>query len=200
MRFYFFSLDEPAYVQPGFKARLAARTRAAGVAMSGTNQVVVNLGSRRAGVHYEPWKVAEICRHEMNHLFMYAVLGADREDNWHWFGEAMAHSIEDTVNTDSARLTLGSMRSYLQGYALADTSWRTLIGDRDNNDLEQYRDYRRLLVSIVFFLQEKCGDDVVARLMRAVEQGSDIEDAFVSVCGKGSRVLEKEWKTFYQMR
>lgn len=200
MRFIFFSLDAPAHAQPGYATRLAARTRAAGVALSPENVVVVNLGNWRTGTHSEPWEVEKVCRHEMNHLFMFRVRGADRGNTWHWFAEALAHFIEDTVNPPSVRLTAAQIKAYMQGYPARDAGWQGLIGDRDNDALEQYRDYRKMLMSVIFFLQDRYGADVVRRLMLSVGQGRDIEDAFLTVTGKGAADLEAEWRVYYAIR
>lgn len=200
MKFYFFPLAEPAHVQPMFQTRLANRTRAAGVALSGLDVVVVNLGNWRSGAHHEPWEVEKICRHEMNHLFMFRVRGLDRAGTWHWFGEAMAHTIEDTVMPAASQLTLSALKTYMRGLSANEAGWRALIGDRDNDQLEQYRDYRQLLMSVVFYLRDKYGADAVRRLMVSAGQGRDIDDAFVEVTGKGVRDLEPDWRAYYGIR
>lgn len=200
MKFYFFPLAEPAHVQPMFQTRLASFTRAAGVALSGLDVVVVNLGNWRTGEHNAPWKVEKICRHEMNHLFMFRVRGLDRAGTWHWFGEALAHTIEDTVMPASAQLTLSELKTYMGGLSANEAGWRALIGDRDNDQLENYRDYRRLLMSVVFYLRDKFGVDVVRRLVVSAGQGRDIEDAFIEVTGKGTRDLEVDWRAYYGIR
>lgn len=200
VKIYFFSLAEPAHVQPLFTARLANRTRAAGVALGGTEIVVMNLGNWRTGEHSEPWDVEKVCRHEMNHLFMFRVRGADRVGTWHWFGEALAHTIEDTVLPPSVQITLASLKSYLSGLSAREAGWQAMINDRDNDQLEQYRDYTRLLVSVVFYLRDKYGADVVRRLMLSAGQGHDIEDAFIEVTGKGVRDLEADWRAYYGIR
>jgi hypothetical protein len=199
MTFIFCPLANPAHTQPRFAVRLAQRTRIAGIAMPDINTVCVNLGNWRAGSHYEPWEVAKTCRHEMNHLFAYTVKGADREGTWHFFFEALAHTIEDTARPASARLDLPLMKEYMAGYKDKDASWASLIQDRDNDELEQYRDYDRLLISIIFYLRDKYGSDAVAHIMQAA-RGHDIEDALTAVTGKGVKALEVEWKQYYGIK
>ena len=200
MRFYFFSLAEPAHMQPMFKDRLASRTRVMGVALYPSEDVVVNLGNWRTGAHFEPWEVEKVCRHEMNHLFMFRVRGSDRTGTWHWLGEALAHTIEDTVMPASSQLTLSELKTYMRGMSARDAGWQALIGDRDNDQLEQYRDYRQVLMSVVFYLRDKYGADAVRRLVVAAGQGRDIDDAFVEVTGKNVRDLEVDWRAYYGIR
>lgn len=199
MTFYFFPLENPAHTQPRFQQRLRNRTRIAGVALSGLDVVCMNLGNWRTSSHHEPWEVEKTCRHEMNHIFAFGVRGTDRMRSWEWLAEALAHTIEDTVNPVSSRLTPEIIKTYMQGYRSRDTSWSSLIGDRNDDELEQYREYSKLLMSVIYFLQEKYGRDVISRIMVA-SRGRDIEDAFVQVTGKGSRDLEAEWKACYGIR
>jgi hypothetical protein len=197
MTFYFFPLANPAHTQPKFASRLSGRTRFAGIALRGLDVVLMNLGNWRTSAHYEPWDLEETGRHEMNHLFAFMVEGEDRAHNWHWFAEALAHFIEDSAKPANARLSLAEIRTYMEGYHSKDASFQALIGDRDNDDLEQYRDYPKLLMSTIYFLQDRYGQDVIRRIMLACGRGRDLEDAFQEVTGKSSKALEAEWKSYY---
>lgn len=199
MGFYFFPLEGPAHAQPGFQTRLRNRTRFAGIALTGDHVVCINLGNWRTAHHYAPWEVEETCRHEMNHLFAATVRGTDRFGTWEWLYEALAHTIEDTVRPPSSQMTLDAIKAFMRGYRSPDASWKTLIGDRNDDSLENFRTYDKLLVSIIFFLKDRYGNDVVCRLMLAA-RGRDVEDAFVQVCGKGTQALQNEWKEYYGIK
>ncbi|MBI3925318.1 MAG: hypothetical protein HY319_07255 [Armatimonadetes bacterium] len=199
LEFYFFPITDPAHTHKKFAARLGQSTRAAGVALSGTQTCVVNLGSQRHAELYAPWEVESTCRHEMNHLFAFQIRGADRMNSWGWLYEALAERVEDTVRPASTRLNLDSMKEFMKGYTAKDASWRALVGERNRDDLEQYRDYEKLLSSIVFFMEGKYGQGAVAKLMNA-SRTKDLEDAFVTAFGKGTVALEQEWKAFYGIR
>ncbi|MEW6280859.1 MAG: hypothetical protein AB1758_19750 [Candidatus Eremiobacterota bacterium] len=199
LEFYFFPMTEPAHTHPRFQARLAGRTRAAGVALGGTNTCVVNLGSQRHSQPYAPWEVAETTRHEMNHLFVYQVRSGDRLNSWGWLFEALAEFVENTVKPPSARLDLASVKTFLKGYQAVDANWQALLRERDADDQEQYRDYEKLLSSIIFFMQAKYGKDAIPRLMSNV-RGRDLEDALQATFGQGAAGLEKEWKAFYGIK
>lgn len=200
VKFYFFSMAEPAHKQPMFARRLANHTRFAGIAMGDINTCVINEGNPRTSNLYEPWTLDEVCRHEMNHIFAYRGIIADRLRTKGWFLEALAHTIEDTIRPPSTRLDQASLRAFMSNYKAADASFAALIQDRNNDNLEQYRDYDKILVSVVFYLQAKYGNDVIARVVRATSQGQDLEDAFTQVCGKGVKSLEVEWREHYGVR
>ena len=199
--FFFFPMAEPAHTQPLFAARLRNSSRAMGVALGGTEVCVVNSGDQRRGQPYPPWEMAETARHEMNHLFAFQLRGTDRLKSWGWLYEALAECIENTVKPPATRMNVPSLRQFLRGYRAVDANWTALINERNSsaNDTEAYRDYEKLLVSIIFYLQEKYGKDAVARLMVNV-RGRDLEDAFVATYGQGSAGLEEEWKAFYGIK
>jgi hypothetical protein len=196
LEFYFCPMDQAAHLQPKFKERLRGNDRFAGVALSGTNIMCVNLGSARFSQPYPPWKLAEVCRHEMDHMFAFEVRGPDRLNSWGWLYEALAHTIENTAKPASARLDLPAMKAYMAGYKAVDANWKNLIDERNNNELEQYRDYDKLLVSIIFFLQDKYGKDAIAHLI-ANCRGRDLEEAFKLTYGTGVQGLEETWKSYY---
>lgn len=199
--FFFFPMAEPAHTQPMFAARLRNSSRAMGVALGGTEVCVINTGDQRQGQPYAPWEVQETARHEMNHLFAFQLKGTDRLNSWGWLYEALAECIENTVKPPSTRMNVASLRQFLKGYRAVDANWTALINERNSsaNDTEAYRDYEKLLTSIILFLQEKYGKDTIARLMANV-RGKDLEEAFVATYGKGSAGLEEEWKAFYGIK
>ncbi len=199
MDFYFFPMENPAHTQPKFAQQLTQRTRFAGIALSHINTALMNLGNARFSRLYEPWIVEETCRHEMNHLFAFSVRGSDRLNAWGWMKEALAEYIENTVKPASSRIDLPAMQSFMQGYRAADANFAALLAERDADDQEQYRDYEKLLASIVFFMREKYGSDCIARLMKA-SQGKDMGDALVEVCGKDAKGVEADWKAFYGVK
>ncbi|MBM3463456.1 MAG: hypothetical protein FJX76_15255 [Armatimonadetes bacterium] len=196
MTFYFCSLENPAHTHPKFANRLRARTRFAGIALSGLNTTLVNLGDWRSQRHYQPWSVEETCRHEMNHLFAFQVLGTDREKIWGWLYEALAHYAEESIKPAASRLDLAAVKSYMKGYSAKDASFVVLVNERNSDEQEQYRDYDKLLTSIVFFIREKYGSDAVSRLMRGA-RGKDAADAMQDAFGKSSAGVEADWKAFY---
>lgn len=199
LQFYFCPMTEPGHTQPKFRSRLARHTRAAGVALGGTRMCVVNLGSQRHAEPYAPWEIEATCRHEMNHLFAFTIQGSDRHNSWGWLFEALAERIENTVLPPGASLDLAGMKTYMRGYSAQDASWAALVSERNNDQLEQYRDYEKLLASIIFFMEGKYGTNAVAKLMKA-SRGKDLEEGLVGAFGKGSKELEQEWKTFYGIR
>ena len=200
LQFYFCPMTEPAHTQPKFRSRLGyGFTRAAGVALGGTRMCVINLGSQRHGEPFAPWEVEATCRHEMNHLFAFSIKGSDRFNSWGWLYEALAERIENTVLPPGSSLDLPGMKTYMKGYSAQDASWSALVNERNRDDLEQYRDYEKLLASIIFFMEGKYGNNAVAKLMRSA-RGKDLEEGLESAFGKGSKELEKEWKAFYGIR
>lgn len=199
LEFYFCPMEEPAHMQPKFQARLRGASRFAGVALSGTNICLINLGNARFARPYAPWEISETARHEMNHLFAFQLKGRDRLNSWGWLYEALAETVENTVKPASTQLNASSMKSYMRGYKAVDASWANLVNERNADDQEQYRDYEKLLVSIVFYMQEKFGRDAVAKLM-ANCRGRDLEDALAATFGTGAKGLEEGWKQFYGIR
>lgn len=196
LEFYFCSMDEPNSSQPKFTPWMRGASRFAGFACSGTRMCAVNLGDARHAQPYAPWEVAKTARHEMNHLFAFQVKGPDRNGSWRWLYEALAHTVEQTVMPSSSQMTVAEMKTFLRGYKAVDASWTVLVKERDAQDQEQYRDYRKLLMSIVFFMQEKYGRNSIATLMKNCRSG-DLEEALVKTFGLGSKGLEDAWKAFY---
>ena len=199
LKFYFFPMVAPAHTHPKFARRLSRHTRSSGVALSGTGSCVINLGSQRNATAFRPWEVESTCRHEMNHLFAFQIRGQDRNNSWGWLFEALAERIEETVLPRSAQMDIPGMKIYMRNYTAQDSSWEALVNERNRDDLEQYRDYEKLLASIVFFFEGRYGQGAVAKLMRNA-RGKDLEDAFVAAFGKDSETLEQEWKNFYGIR
>ena len=199
LEFYFCSMDQPASVQPKFLSRLGGMNRFAGVALGGTKICCVNLGDARHSNVYTPWQMAETARHEMNHLFAFQMQRSDRNRSWGWLFEALAHTIENTVKPTGSQMNLALMKQFMRGYKTVDASWTSLISDRNSQELEQYRDYNNLLISIIYYIQETYGRDSIARLMRNC-RGKDLEDAFLATFGKGVKDLEAGWKKFYEIR
>ncbi len=196
--FYFFPMANPAHTQPRFAARLVNDTRFMGLAMP-EGIVLINLGNWRTSANYAPWDLEVVCRHELNHECRFSVHTPDRMGTWPWLDEALAHTIEDTARPAQSRLTMADIASFMRGYHFGDSSWQALIRDRNNDQLEQYRDYSKILVSVVFFLEARYGHDVVRHLVQTART-MDIEDAFIAVCGKGTRALLSDWKAFYHMK
>lgn len=199
LEFYFCAMEQGAHLHPKFARRLGGASRFAGVALRGTNMCCVNLGNPRASEPYPPWQVEEICRHEMNHLFAFPRVGAD--PGWGWWLEAMAEAVENTVKPRQSQLTPAVIKNYLKGTRAADVDFMQMVHDRNNDALEQYRNYEPLLVSIVFYLEAKYGKDAVARVMaQAQSQGKSLEGAFQGALGVTSAELESGWKTFYGIK
>lgn len=200
LEFYFCPMDQPAFQQPKFARRLAGKTRFAGIALGGTNMCCCNMGDARLSRTYAPWEVDETCRHEMNHLFAFPRFDGDRGPNVHWWLEAMAHTVENTVKPRESQLTPTVMKEYMRGYKAVDANFQALIGDRDNDQLEQYRDYEKLLISVVFYLQEKFGRGAVAKIMAQQAVTGNLEQSFVGALGLSSTQMEQGWRTFYGIR
>ena len=199
LEFYFCSMDQDASHQPKFHRWLGRANRFSGVALNGTKMCCVNLGNSRASRPYAPWEMAETARHEMNHLFAFQLGGRDRKNSWGWLYEALAHTIENTSKSSSAQLNPALIKSFMKGYRAVDASWAVLIRERDNQEQEQYRDYDKLLVSIIYFLQDSYGQNCIAKLMSNC-RGKDLEDALVQTFGKGAAELETAWKNYYGIR
>lgn len=199
LEFYFFPMEQGAHFHPKFAARLRNATRAAGVALRGTNICVVNLGNPRESQPYPPWQLEQIARHEMNHLFAFPRVGL--EPAWGWWLEAMAEAAEDTVKPKKSQHTLASLKSFLKGTRAADVDFMQMVHERNNDQLEQYRDYEPLLVSIILYLQSQYGKDAVARVMAAAQvENRSLDKAFQSALGVSSSQLESGWRTFYGIR
>jgi hypothetical protein len=90
-------------------------------------------------------------------------------------------------------------RSYLKGYTSKDASWAALTAERNNNDVDSYRDFGPLLSSVISFIQAKYGQDAVAKILRAAP-GKTVDDALKAALGKNAVQLEGEWKQFYGIR
>lgn len=198
LEFYFCSMNEPANLQPKFIPWLRGMTRFAGVALGGTKMCCVNLGDARHSKPYAPWEMAETARHEMNHLFAFQLKGQDRNHSWGWLYEALAETVEDTVKPRGAQMTLAGMKTFMKGYRAVDANWGAMVKERNAQDQEQYRDYEKLLMSIIMFLQEKYGRNSIANLMRNC-RSNDLEEAFSKTYGVGTKGLEDAWKAFYDI-
>lgn len=199
LEFYFCPMDQPAHMQPLFTPRLGGMTRFAGVALSGTKMCCVNLGNARLSQPYPPWQMAETARHEMNHLFAFHLKGQDRNNSWGWLYEALAETVEDTVKPKSSQMNLSAMKSFMRGYKAVDANWKAMVNERNAQDQEVYRDYEKLLMSIVMFLQDKYGPNCIPTLMKNC-RGGDLEESFVKTFGVGTAELEKGWRDFYSIR
>ncbi len=196
LEFYFFPMAEPAHTHPKFAARLSRSTRAAGVALSGTNICVVNLGSQQQATPYRPWELEATARHEMNHLF--AFQRVDRA-GWLWFLEAIAENIEQSVLPPTSQMGVEDYRAYLKGYYSPDASWAAMTAERNNDDVDSYRDFGNILSSIVSFIQAKYGRDAVARILREAPNRS-VDEAMRAALNRSVSELETEWKQFYGIR
>lgn len=196
LEFYFFPMTDPGHTHPKFSTRLRGYTKFAGLALSGTNICLVNLGSQKNARPYTPWEVESTARHEMNHLFAFQKI---RQGGWSWFLEAIAENIEQTVLPASARMGVNEYKAYLKGYASKDASWAALTAERNNDSVDSYRDFGNLLSSVISFLSAKYGDDAVARVLAAAP-GKTVDQALQQVFHKDAHALEKEWKEFYGIR
>lgn len=196
LEFYFFPMSDPAHTHPRWRARLGRSSKFAGLALSGTKVCLVNLGSQQHARPYPTWEVEATSRHEMNHLFAFQKI---RSRGWSWFLEAIAENIEQTVLPSSSRMGVREYKKYLKGYRSQDASWAALTSERNNNDVDSYREFGELLSSIVSFMSAKYGDDAVAKVLRAAP-GKSVDQALKQVFNKDSKQLEKEWKQFYGIR
>jgi hypothetical protein len=195
LEFYFFPMTDPGHLHPKFSARLRGYTKFAGLALSGTKMCLVNLGSQKNARPYTPWEVEATARHEMNHLFAFQKI---RQGGWSWFLEAIAENIEQTVLPASARMGVNDYKKYLKGFQ-SEQSWVQLVNERNNDNVDSYRDFGELLSSVVSFLTAKYGDDAVAKVLRAAP-GKTVDQALQQAFNKNSQQLEKEWKQFYGIR
>lgn len=198
LEFYFFGLAEPGQRQPRFASVAQGHSRFAGLAL-GPSLCLVNLGNPRTSNHFEPWDVARVACHEMNHMFLSNLRIRDRAGDRSWLAEALAHTVEDRVLPPSAQADEASLKAALRGYRDVDEDWQTLVRERDDDTLENYRQYGLLLSSIIYFLQGRYGKDAVPRLMRATRPGT-LDAAFEEAFGKDLRTLHQEWKDFYGIR
>ena len=189
-------MTEPAHTQPKFSRRLGNHSKFAGVALRGTKICLVNLGNQRRARPYRPWEIESTARHEMNHLFANQRVGSR---GWSWFLEAIAENIEQTVLPASSQMNVGEYRRYLKGYHSTDASWAALTAERNNNDVDSYRDYGDLLSSVVSFMRAKYGEDAVAKVLRAAP-GRTVDESLKHVFDKDVKQLEAEWKQFYGIR
>ncbi|HIB64421.1 MAG TPA: hypothetical protein EYO33_04735 [Phycisphaerales bacterium] len=196
LEFYFFPMTDPAHTHPKFRSRIGNASKFAGLALSGTKMCLVNLGSQQHARPYPTWEVEGTSRHEMNHLFAFQrIYGGE----WSWFLEAIAENIEQTVLPAGSRMGVNEYRQYLKGYRSKDASWAALTAERNNNDVDSYRDFGDLLSSIVSFMTAKYGNDAVAKVLKAAP-GKSVDEALKEVFNKDAKQLEAEWKTFYGIR
>jgi hypothetical protein len=195
LEFYFFPMTEPGHTHPKFSSRLRGYTKFAGLALSGTNICLVNLGSQKDARPFTPWEVEATARHEMNHLFAFQKI---RQGGWSWFLEAIAENIEQTALPSSARMGVNDYKTYLKGFQ-SEQSWVQLVNERNNDNVDGYRDFGKLLSSVISFLSAKYGDDAVARVLAAAP-GKTVDQALQQVFNKDAQALEKEWKQFYGIR
>lgn len=195
LKFYFFSMTEPAHLQPKWKSRIGRMTKFAGLALSGTDTCLVNLGSQQHATPSPPWELEATSCHEMNHLFAYQRVNAH---GWSWFLEAIAENIEQSVLPAQSQMDVSDYRTYLKGYQSKDASWAALTAERNNNDVDSYRDFGPLLSSVISFLQTKY-PGAVAKILKAAP-GKSVDEALVAALGKNASQLEVEWKQFYGIR
>ncbi len=196
LHFYFFPMTQPANKQPKFIRRVGGQSKFAGLALSGTDICLINMGNQQHATPYATWEVESTARHEMNHLFGYQKVN---RAGWSWFLEAIAENIEQTVLPASSRMGVPEYRKYLNGYTSQDASWAALTSERNNNNVDSYRDFGKLLSSVISFLQAKYGQDVIAKIIAAAP-GSSVDEALKKVTGKNAQQLETEWKAFYGIR
>lgn len=196
LHFYFFPMTQPANRQPKFASRVGNQSKFAGLALSHSDICLINMGNQQHATPYATWEVESTARHEMNHLFAYQKV---QRNGWSWFLEAIAENIEQTVLPAGSRMGVNEYRQYLNGYQSTDTSWASLTAERNNNDVDSYRDFGKLLSSIISFLQEKYGSDVVAKTITAAP-GRTVDEALKKVTGRDAKQLEGEWKAFYGIR
>lgn len=196
LEFYFFPMVDPAHTHPKFQARLRGYTKFAGLALSGTNLCLVNLGSQKNATPYTPWEIESTARHEMNHLFAFQRIN---QRGWSWFLEAIAENIEQTALPASSRMGVNEYRAYLKGYQSKDASWAALTAERNDDSVDSYRDFGNLLSSVVSFLTAKYGEDAIARVVAAAP-GKSVDEALKQVFQKDAKQLEGEWKQFYGIR
>lgn len=196
LEFYFFPMAEPAHTHPRWKSRLGNASKFAGLALSGTNVCLVNLGSQKNATPYTTWEVEATSRHEMNHLFAFQRI---QTNGWSWFLEAIAENIEQTVLPPQSQMGVKEYRAFLSGYTSKDASWASLTAERNNDNVDSYRQFGEILSSIVSFLRETYGSDAVAKIMKAAP-GKSPDEAMQAVFGKDTRALEAEWKKFYGIR
>lgn len=195
LKFYFFSMAEPAHLQPKWSSRVGRMSKFAGLALSGTDTCLVNLGSQQHATPTPPWELEATACHEMNHLFAYQRVS---RGDWSWFLEAIAENIEQTVLPPQSQMGVNDYRAYLKGYQSKDASWASLTAERNNNDVDSYRDFGPLLSSVVSFLQTKY-PGAVAKILK-VAPGKSVDEALVAALGKNAQQLEVEWKQFYGIR
>ncbi|MFA5508775.1 MAG: hypothetical protein WC314_06205 [Vulcanimicrobiota bacterium] len=196
LEFYFFPMTQPGHTHPKFASRLRGYTKFAGLALSGTTTCLVNLGSQKDARPFTPWEVEATARHEMNHLFAFQKI---HQGGWSWFLEAIAENIEQTVLPTNARMGVKEYKAYLNGYQSKDTSWAALTAERNNDSVDSYRDFGKLLSSVISFLTARYGDDAVAKILKAAP-GNSVDEALQASLGKNVKQLEKEWKEFYGIR
>lgn len=196
LEFYFFPMTEPAHTHPRWRSRLGNASKFAGLALSGTNVCLVNLGSQKNATPYTTWEVEATARHEMNHLFAFQRI---HTGGWSWFLEAIAENIEQTVLPPQSQMGVDEYRAFLRGYSSRDASWAALTAERNNDDVDSYRQFGEILSSIVSFLREAYGQDSVAKILKAAP-GKTPDEAMQAVLGKDTRTLEAEWKKFYGIR
>lgn len=195
LEFYFFPMTEPAHTQPKFRARVGGMTKFAGLALSGTNICLVNLGSQKQARPFTPWEVESTACHEMNHLFAFQRI---RQGGWSWFLEAIAENIEQSVLPASSRMDVDAYRKYLKGFN-SKQSWAALTAERNDDNVDSYRDFGDLLSSVISFLTAKYGDDAVAKVIKAAP-GKTVDQALKEVFNKDVQQLEAEWKQFYGIK
>jgi hypothetical protein len=196
LEFYFFPMTDPAHTHPKFQSRLGRASKFAGLALSGTKICLVNLGSQKNARPFTPWEVEATARHEMNHLFAFQKIYSG---GWSWFLEAIAENIEQTVLPASSQMGVNEYRQYLKGYRSQDASWAALTNERNNDDVDSYREFGKLLSSVISFLRAKYGEDAVAKVLRAAP-GQSVDATLKKVFNKDAKQLEQEWKEFYGIR
>ncbi len=198
--FYFFSLEQPFQLQPRFEGQLGSPVGNPGVTLPHMNVCLINVGDWASKRLFDREMLDEICRHEMNHLFCWGARGAnDRMDTWHWFVEAPAYTIQNTVRPLADQPTVDSLKNYFRTQPMSDINWSGLILTHDVTDARLVVRYQACLISICYYLQTRYGPGTMARILHAAAS-EDIEDAFQQVTGKGVAALEADWRTFYELR
>lgn len=196
LEFYFFPMTDPAHTHPKFRSRLGRASKFAGLALSGTNICLVNMGSQKNARPFPTWEVEATARHEMNHLFAFQRI---QTRGWSWFLEAIAENIEQTVLPRSSQMGVSEYRNFLRGYHSQDASWAALTAERNNDSVDSYRQFGDILSSIISFLRSEYGEDSIAKILRAAP-GKTPDQALKAALGKDTKQLEAEWKKFYGIR
>lgn len=195
LEFYFFPMADPAHTHPKFSRRLRGATKFAGLALSGTKLCLINMGSQKNATPYTTWEIEATARHEMNHIFAFQKI---HNRGWSWFLEAIAENIEQTVLPPNSRMDVKAYKNFLRGYDSKET-WASLTAERNNDNVDSYRQFGDILSSIVSFLRAKYGQDSIAKILRAAP-GKTVDEALKAALFKDTKQLEAEWRKFYGIR